>query len=736
MMTITWNNNKMILNSCILKPEWLRFMFMPFLLFFNDSFSQIPLNTWRTHFSYRSIQGLEMVENQAYGFSKSGFFYVNIINNQTTLFSKQDGLSETNVGAMSYLATTKQLLIGYESGNIDLVNIKEDGKPRGVSNIALIKDAGQIVGSKRINQITVKNNDALLATDFGIIRFDIARSEIKETYQNIGKDGSKVAVLSLAFATDSVVALTNSGLLAARFSSAVNLQYFANWKPISPPENNTISQIVTLNATLFASVGNRLWSYEKGKWTLLQTHMSPISSLSIINNQVVVSIDDKLIFIGGNTLTNPLFKNTNALKVSSDGSIWLATSQNGLVRFQNNMATGIQPNGPLFDNYKKLSAFQSQVVAINPSLVGFDIFASEKWTAAASPQSVVAVTQTLDKKLIAASQNTLYIFSNSLEKIAGSFQNISGLSTDKSGNLWITTSSTNFSTPNLYLRRTDGTIQPFSLPRRQLLAILIDDNDYKWFRVGDAEGGGILVFDDRNNRTKVLNTGQNSGNLPSSTINDFVKDKDGTIWVGTDKGIAVFDNPSAIFSTNIINAYTPVFERRKLLANESITSIAIDGGSNKWIGTNNGLFRFSLDGTSLLEKFSENDSPLISNQILDIAIEPTGGEVFVATPRGIVSYRAAASELEATLSKITIFPNPVRPEFNGTVGISGLVENAVVKITELSGKLVFETRSSGGTASWNLVDYQGRRPETGIYLVLVADANGQESLAGKLAIVR
>ena len=698
-------------------------------------FAQIPLNTWRTHFSYQSVEGLEIVENQVYSFSKNGLFYANITNNQTTLFSKQDGLTETNVRAMGYLAASKQLLIGYESGNIDLVKIKNDGKPAEVSNISLVKNAEQITGSKRINQIIVKDNDAFLATDFGIVRYDITRSEIKETYQNIGKNGSKVAILALALTPDSLVALSSGGLLIARYSPTVNLQYFANWKPISSPNNRPISQLVTANSKLYVGIEDKLWSYEKGKWTLLQNIISTIKSLSVINNQVVIGTDDKLIFVGGNTLTNGLFKNTNLVKSTSDGSLWLATSQNGLVRFQNNVAIKIQPNGTQFDNYSKLTAFQNQVIAINPNLAGFDIFSSEKWSAVSSSQTIVAATQTADKKLIAASSTNLYSVNNSLEKLSGNFQNITGLSTDKSGNVWITTSSNSFSTPNLYVRRADGTIQAFSLPRRLLTDILIDDNDYKWLKIAENEGGGIMVFDDKNNKTKILNTAQNNGNLPSSTVNDFVKDKDGTIWVGTDRGIAVFDNPAAVFSGNV-NAYTPIFERRKLLATESVTCITVDGGNNKCIGTNNGLFRFSPDGTSLIEKFSENDSPLPSNQILDIAVEPTGGEVFVATAKGIVSYRAVGSEPEAKLSKIIIFPNPVRPEFSGTVGISGLIENTVVKITDISGRLVFETRSSGGTASWNLIDYQGRRPETGIYLVLVADANGQESLAGKLAIVR
>lgn len=706
------------------------------LIVLQSSMAQIPLNSWRTHFSYRAIEGLEIVENQVYCFSKNGFFYVNITDNQPILFSKQDGISEIGISAMGYISSTKQLLLGYESGNIDLINTSNDGRPANVVQISDIKNAEQITDNKRINQIIVKGNDALLAADFGIIRFDIARSEIKETFQNIGKNGSKVAVNALAFTSDSVIALTSGGLLAARYSPTVNLQYFANWYLIPPPEKNNISQIITLNNRLFVSIENRLWSYENGKWTFLQTFNSTIQSLSIVNNQVVVGLENQMIFVGGNTISNNLLNTVKILKSSSDGSLWIATSQNGLVRYTKNEFIKIEPNGPQFENYTKLFAYPNQILAINPNLAGFDVFFTDKWQAISSSQNIISSTQTIDKKTFVSSSGSLFSFNIALEKLNGNFQNISAMASDKAGNIWLTASSNSFSSPSLYVRRANGSIQSFQLPFREFFGILIDDNDFKWLKIPDSEGGGIMVFDDKSNKIKILNTSQNAGNLPSSNINDFVKDKDGSIWVCTNRGIAVFDNPAAVFTSNAVNAYTPIFERRKLLANEFSTSIAIDGGNNKWIGTNNGLFHFSSDGTTLIEKFSEKDSPLPSNQIVDIGIEPTNGEVFVTTSKGMVSYQAAASEPASNLSKISIFPNPVRPEFTGSVAIRGLVDNAVVKITDLSGRLVFETRSLGGTASWNLIDYQGNRPQTGIYLVLVADQNGIASLAGKLAIVR
>jgi hypothetical protein len=153
------------------------------------------------------------------------------------------------------------------------------------------------------------------------------------------------------------------------------------------------------------------------------------------------------------------------------------------------------------------------------------------------------------------------------------------------------------------------------------------------------------------------------------------------------------------------------------------------------MGTRNGLWLFNADASELIHHFTSQNSPLLSNNILDIAIQPATGEVFIATGKGIVSYRGTATAGESVHSTVSVFPNPVRPDFTGLVGISGLVNNAIVKITDISGRLVYETRAQGSTAVWNVKDYTGRRAATGIYLIFSADAEGNETLVTKMAVI-
>jgi ligand-binding sensor domain-containing protein len=648
--------------------------------------------------------------------------------------SKQDGLTENQIKAIAFSAAAQQLIIGYESGNIDLLKTDTEGRPTDFQNIATVKNTEQITGSKRINQIVVAGNDALIATDFGIVRLDVARSEIKETYRNLGTNGLSVAIYNLAFANDSIFALTSGGLLAAHYSANVNLQFYGNWKKIIVPEPTQSTYIQAIDKQLFVAIDTKLYSYEQGRWAILKNYNTAITSLNVSNNRILIGLSGRITTLGGDLWTNTDLNNPQATLTTPDGAVWVATSQKGLLRNQNNVVQALSPVSPQFGVYPKLFATADNVVALPTQNKGFDIFSAQKWTSFKLSANTKAATRLTDGRTAIGTNEGVLIKNsdNSIEKILNSPTNITDLTTDRDGNVWACTAPTDFNLPNLFVQKSSNSWQPFTIAGGQLTNILIDDNGYKWLITNNKDG--ILVFDDKTNRTKQLTTTQNSGNLPSNVVNAFVKDRDGSLWVGTDKGVAVFDNLSVFGGT--VNAYTPIFERRKLLSSESITCFAVDGGNNKWIGTRNGLFRFGPDGTTLLEQFNEQNSPLPSSIILSLAIEPTSGEVFISTNKGLVSYRAAANEPEGVLSKISIFPNPVRPAFSGLVGIKGLSENTVVKITDLSGRLVFEARSQGGTASWNLADYQGNQVASGVYLVLVSDANGQESVAGKLAVVR
>src|SRR5690606_7374177 len=241
---------------------------------------------------------------------------------------------------------------------------------------------------------------------------------------------------------------------------------------------------------------------------------------------------------------------------------------------------------------------------------------------------------------------------------------------------------------------TDNTWQAFSfsvLVSQYPLDLAVDYYGSVWASLNPNNGGGLLVFNRYNNEWVRLTDQFDTGGLPSRNVRSMALDKSGYMWVGTDNGIAYFPSPSQVFSPKP-NAVRPIFEGRYLLNGEKITAIAIDGGDRKWIGTEDGVWLFNSLADELVYNITQKNSPLPSNEIIDIEINPVSGEVFFATPNGIASYRTDATE-GGNFKSVKIFPNPVTGNFSGTVGITGLATDAMVKITDISGKLIWETQA-------------------------------------------
>ena len=582
------------------------------------------IGTWQTHFNYLNAKDLAIVEKNIYCVTENGFFYYDTVEKQTIKLSKIDGFTETGIAKIGYNSVLKTLVIAYQSGNIDLLTVNAKGEPFKIINIPLLKESSSIQGNKAVNHIQFKGKIAYLAYDFGLVVLDIEKQDIRETYQNLGNNGSPITIYKSVFTPDSIYLSTSQGIRGAKFSSNINLQFFGNWKTLIN-QNLLLSNFQ--NGIILGSNLGEIFTYQHGKYGNFIKFSGKIEDIELVNNQeyFIKTLNAANILNSTNLNVNKITENKiqqpRQLKSELVGKYWIADYKNGLI-------------------------------------------------------------------------------SNS----EGTYKSYSPISLD-----------------TLYQIRRDS--------------IVLDLEGNRWIRQGYF--GGILVISPKNQR-QFVSTGVGLGSLPSSNVKSLALDRDGQMWVGTDKGVVVFDNPSAVFSGKNFDAYTPVFERRRLLGNENVNSIAIDGGNRKWMGTKNGIFLFSPDGTELVINFTEKNAPLPTNEISYITAEPKTGEVYIRTPKGMVSYRGTATEgsLKQDESVVKVFPNPVRPDFDGQIGIEGLVENAFVKITDVVGNLVYETRASGGTAIWNGRTLTGQRVETGIYLIFSGNKKGEETLVSRLAVVK
>jgi hypothetical protein len=276
--------------------------------------------------------------------------------------------------------------------------------------------------------------------------------------------------------------------------------------------------------------------------------------------------------------------------------------------------------------------------------------------------------------------------------------------------------------------------------------LVIDYNGNKWFSVS---GVGLYGYNDNgtisssnDDKTVLLNVGELTGALPSNEVTAIAYDFDNEIWIGTDNGFAILYNSTAAFDAvpGDYNARRIKLEFEGnveyMLGNTYITDIEVDGGNRKWIATANaGILLLSPDGLEILEQHTTANSPLISNNILDLEIDHKTGELFIITDLGLVSYRSNATYEDPEYSDVTIFPNPARPDFNGPISIQGIRYNSDVKITDAAGNLVYKTTSNGGTATWDGKTTQGDPVKTGVYLIWTAANEGKGKFVGKVLVV-
>ena len=175
-----------------------------------------------------------------------------------------------------------------------------------------------------------------------------------------------------------------------------------------------------------------------------------------------------------------------------------------------------------------------------------------------------------------------------------------------------------------------------------------------------------------------------------------------------------------------------------LLAGLNTTAIAVDAGGRKWFATNgNGVYLISADNMTQLQHFTTENSNLLSNVVMSLAINNKTGEVFFGTENGLCSYISDATETNEnmTTDNVYAYPNPVTPDYTGLITIVGLAYNADVKILSANGALITEGRSNGGSFTWDGCNKSGQRVASGIYMVVTATSTGQKGTVCKIAIV-
>lgn len=747
------------------------------------------LGVWVDHLPYSTGIDVEEFNDRAYVATQQALFIYNLEDKSISRVSKVNGLSDVGLTDIAYSEKHRLLLIGYENGNLD---IYDNGEVRNYPDIRL---SGNYSGLKRINHIHIKNDIAYIATNFGILAYSIPQELILDTYI-IGPDGGILGVEETSSSDDTLYAATEEGLYKAALADAKF--FFQNWFQ-DAHITRAIDHVAYFNDSVFVNINvppnkDTIKYQNNGSWDRMtiaeiadnRALRTSKGALIVVNNFSARAYDKTFTQVGafnfsegfiGDSLYNP----QNAVIGTSPENFYVASGGRGLYYMYQIFAIPVTPNSPPFKGIQNMAVYDGQLF-VSPG--GYDAVGTPQFNNAGFYQlddfdwthftvnEIGGYKDIIDVVADPAEPSRLYASSygtgvvelarngNELTEVRlineantnGALPSIGGngdhraadLDIDPDGNVWFGNSLTD---RPLGVIRPDGSVESFSLGAvgsgANILKIMATTQNQVWLQ---SRNSGIIVAqitDGAVSDVRKLGSSEGSGNLPSETVLSFAEDQDGEIWIGTNEGLAVLFSPENIFEPNrSYDASIIVIDEdgdgngERVLGSESISDIKVDGSNKKWFATtNSGVFYTSENGREQLARFSKENSPLPSNNIIAVAIDPTTGMVYFGSDQGIVSFQGQATEGVETMTDVFAYPNPVKPGYEGPILIRGLVTNAQVKITDIEGNLVFETVAEGGQAIWSGRRFDGQRVKSGVYLAYITDDLGANTEVTKILVV-
>lgn len=754
------------------------------LIFFSIKIAsgQVPIGHWTTHAPGAKVINVEKVNEKIYAATPYEIFYYNTGDNSINKLSKVNGLSDFGISVMRYNPETETVVVGYSNANIDIIDKNEN-----IINISDIKNKN-ILADKNINEINFIGNKAYICCGFGIVVLDLMKLEISDTYI-IGDNGSYLKINDLTLYNDKLYAATSKGIYYADYDNK-NLVDFSQWTHDTTLIHSELnySEIETFNNQLIANYSRNeyntdtLFVFDGNKWDYHDFESFSIKrEIRAYEDRLAITANYSIIVLGINNNIIQSYSNDiepfDCIYVKNENVYWIADKTNSIYKLTPGKSCDpIVFNGP-FSNYVfELEAKGDQlwvapggyssIWAKNWVHDGLFYFTDNEWhninytnteafdtisdivTIAIDPiDNSKVYVGSFHKGIIEFENFTLkniYSHNNStLGKLTGyDYVYITGLDFDNMNNLWVANSGTE---NMLSVKTTDNKWFSFNIGSNDIGRIMVDDNNYKWIL---TRSGDIIVYNDNNtisesydDKFKILSKTAGQGGLPDAA-NCMAVDKNGTVWIGTNDGLAQFYSSSKIFQKGVNYDASRILVPRNdgsgqadyLLSGESVLSMCVDEANNLWIGTKNGAFYISNNGLTEYHHFTQDNSPLLSNTINDIAINKHG-DVFFGTDKGIISLRGRATESKKKNSDVFVYPNPVRQGYSGLVGIKNLVFNSLVKITTVDGSFVTHLRSEGGQAIWDCTTIDGEKVAPGVYLIFVSDETGKETFATKILIM-
>ncbi|HUH25193.1 MAG TPA: T9SS type A sorting domain-containing protein [Flavobacterium sp.] len=746
-----------------------------FLLVTIGSFAQNQL--WKGYYSYQETTAVTQDHQTIYFATDNAVFAYNQHSAETEIFNTINGLKIDGITTLAYAVDYKKLIVGSTNGKVAIIDLAADKiyHLNDIFNKTNIPDS-----QKKVNRIVVHNGYAYLATGYGITAVRLNDNHFGDTFY-VGADGDFANVKSIAVTANQMYAtVENEGIKKAFLNSNLidynNWQVidFSNWLDLVSIGNQLVGvkEDLTLNTI---SATNQITQVGEVWGGFLRLNTSGDILLEITHEAVRLRTSDFSVY---NEFIFAMNENGGVNDGTfANGMYYVASRTKGGLKIPIENKTAFQnvsPTGPLSNNAFALT-FQNRDLwvtfggygnGMNPYIpngltsYGLSILKNMQNWNEITLSELQNIKSTVNVSFNPQKPNTAYISSfndglgvldvnskdftiyddqntGALQAIAPDDVRVNGVTFDRNGTGWMTNSGVN---PFLVSVDKNNQFNAYSFNlgtfNDSYLSPIIDKNNTKW--IGSGLNGVFAFNETKNNKAMQIETRHN---LPGRVITALALDYNNQLWIGTEKGLRIVPNVDQFLTTSQLTPTNIVImdegKAQELFFEQNILAITVDGSNNKWVSiADSGVFLISGNGQETIYKFTKENSPLPSNDVLSIAIEGTTGEVFFGTRKGIVSFKNYATTPTSNLDQVKVYPNPVKPEFTSDVKITGLVANSNVKITDIAGNLVYETTSLGGSVTWNTYSFSGAKVPSGVYMIFVSSDDGTLDVVKKLMIIR
>ncbi|MGM0580098.1 MAG: hypothetical protein ACQETL_05430 [Bacteroidota bacterium] len=709
------------------------------LIFFSWSLSSqdIPMGSWRNHADYSTAQKTAIFDNKVFSATNNGLFYFDTEDGSLNTLSTTDGLSSINISMLEVV--NDLLLIGYEDGFMDIMDDE--------LNITTFREVfeSDLRSGKKINGAVVVSDIIYLATDFGVVLYNVDENELIDAFQNLGEGGERITINGISTDNEKLYLSTAEGLLTGDLSGNINLKDFQNWGRDSiDNEGTTLLKTAFYGENLYAWAENdSIYQFQNNEWTSIFGSNEPIQQLKVVNNQLYLSTSNQLFLLNENNFETAItVEDANQINDFNftNSQFFLADETSGLIRYQEGATETLTPQGPK-GKTQSLHQLEQFTFHLAESTGGFSYFENGRWTYTGKDSEGKDLPIFKDVALDLVSGNGIFL-SETDGLFSWDTENISSL--NLGGSIitdWVSLAE---SPQASYwgLVRTENNLYGLFNPETEdvvemNLAANSIVNDYLISPNGDhylATNSGIFIFNPESGEERRLNTVLGNGNLPNNQIKDLAMDLNGQLWIATESGVAFFNRFQGVLEEENVDASQLIFEGFFLFDGIPVNHLTIDGGNRKWMSTRDGLWLFDENTERNILHLRRSNSPIVNTNIQQMVVNPLNGELFINSSSQFLSYRTDATRAGAAYTDVEVFPNPVRLSADNTVTIRGLAYNNEVMITDIAGNLIHKGKANGGTFSWNLGNYSGFRAKSGVYLVFSINADGTETYQTKFAV--